>query len=282
MRANASLSACSSSKEGSTTILPSVHEAAGLAGDGLPGVPVLEGVGGAAHVAQVAYGLAGGEAACDLPDGALAHAEDQQVCLAVEQDRAAQLIHPVVVVRDAAQRGLDTAEHDRETRERLAAEVRVDDGGPVRTAVGLASRAVLVLAPHLLLCGELVQHRVEVARAHTDEQPRPAHARDVLGPLPVGLGDEAHLVTAALEEASDQHGTKRRVVDVGVPTDNQDVELVPAAGLHVLPTGRQKITTANGLPTVLGALQLDGGHGAGVWPLGPRFASPGGGRCRFL
>jgi hypothetical protein len=46
------------------------------------------------------------------PRRALAHAEDEQVGLRVEQDRAADLIGPVVVVRDAPERGLDAAEHD--------------------------------------------------------------------------------------------------------------------------------------------------------------------------
>ena len=93
---------------------------------------------------------------------------------------------PVVVVRDAPQRRLDAAEDDghargtpggRGSRRRCVARLG--------RAFGAAARRVLILAAHLLLRGELVEHRVEVARADADEEPRRAHARDVVGRVPV-------------------------------------------------------------------------------------------------
>jgi hypothetical protein len=84
--------------------------------------------------------LARVEAPGDLPDGALAHAEDQQIGLAVHQDRAAHLVRPVVVVGDAAQRGLDAAEDDRHVAEGLATALGVDHRGAVGALAGVAAR----------------------------------------------------------------------------------------------------------------------------------------------
>ena len=57
--------------------------------------------------------------------------------------------------------------------------------------------------------------------------------------MPIGLGDDADAEAAALEETADQRTAERRVIDVGVAADDQDVELVPAAGVHLRARGRQ-------------------------------------------
>src|SRR6185436_17454471 len=84
----------------------------------------------AAQVAHLLDALAPLEPLGQLPDRALAHAEDDQVGLGVEQDRAPYLLAPVVEVRDASQRRLDAPDHDRHAREGPARQVRIDDGGP--------------------------------------------------------------------------------------------------------------------------------------------------------
>ena len=59
----------------------------------------------------------------------------------------------------------------------------------------------------------------------------PVHAR---------LRDDADAVAAPLEEARDEDGPERRVIDVGVARDDEDVELVPAAGVHLLARRREE------------------------------------------
>ena len=54
--------------------------------------------------------MAGREPVRDLDDLAFAVAENEQVGFRVEQDRAANLFLPVIVVRDAAQARLDAAD----------------------------------------------------------------------------------------------------------------------------------------------------------------------------
>ena len=209
----------------------------------LPLRPLPLHVRGAADVGELIDVLPPFEAARDLPRGALAHPEDEEIGLRVEEDRATYLVAPVVVVRDAPERGLDAAEDDREARlvgERLATEVRVHDRRAVRTHVDLAVGGVLVLAAHLLLRGELVQHRVEVPGADPDEEARPPHPGDVVRRVPARLRDDPHAVAAPLEETRDEDRTERRVIDVRVPGDEEHVELVPATRGHLLARRREE------------------------------------------
>ena len=65
-------------------------------------------------------------------DGALGHAVNEQVGLAVDQDRRPHGVRPEIVVRDAPQGGLDAAQHHGQTGECVPQQVGVDDAGPVR------------------------------------------------------------------------------------------------------------------------------------------------------
>ena len=194
---------------------------------------------GAADVGEALDRLARVEALRDLPGRQLAHAEDHQVGFAVEQDGTPYFVRPVVVVGDATQRRLDAADDDRHARERAASEVRVDEGRAVGTAVRGATGGVLVDGARLLLRRQLVEHRVEVARADAHEEPRSAHACHVGRRGPVGLGDDADLVAATLEKARDEDRAEGGMIDVRVARDDEDVELGPAARIHLGARRRQ-------------------------------------------
>src|SRR5262245_32555087 len=84
-----------------------------------------------AQVAQVLYRLSRREPVRDLNDVALAHAVDEEVGLAIQQDRPPDRVAPVVVMREPAQAGLDTARNDRHTGERLPAAMTIGQGGAV-------------------------------------------------------------------------------------------------------------------------------------------------------
>lgn len=86
------------------------------------------------HAANICQGIrlfALGEPARDLARGIFAHAVNEQVGLCVENERAADLIVPVVVVRKAAQACLQSADDDGDIAEGLAAAVGVYDGRAV-------------------------------------------------------------------------------------------------------------------------------------------------------
>ena len=81
-----------------------------IGGDGERGVVAGRGVlgqeAGALHVGDLAHRRSGGQGLGDVGHGPLAHAVDEQVGLGVQQDRAADLILPVVVMGEAAEGGL--------------------------------------------------------------------------------------------------------------------------------------------------------------------------------
>jgi hypothetical protein len=101
-------------------------------------------------------------------------------------------------------------------------------------------------APDLLLSGQLGQHRVEVARAHPDEEPGAPEPSDVLQRVPAGLGDDPHPQAPALEEAGHEDRPERGVVDVRVPRDDEHVDRVPAARLELCPRGGQERAQVGG------------------------------------
>ena len=110
----------------------------------------------------------------DLDDRVLAHAVDDQVGLAVEQDRPADRVAPVVVMGQPPQRRLDAAGDDRHAGERLAGAVAVRQRRPVGPQADPAAGRIGVVVADLLVGGVVVDQRVHVAGADGEEQPRPA------------------------------------------------------------------------------------------------------------
>ena len=137
-------------------------------------------------------------------------------------------------MRDAAQRGLDAAEHDGQPGKRLPAEVRVDDGRAVRAASRSARRASTDRPTRIFFCAVRrlsIESRLP-ALIPTKSRGRPMR-EESLGVLPRGLRDEPDLEAAALEKARDEHRPERGVVDVGVAGDDEDVELVASPGASI-------------------------------------------------
>ena len=182
----------------------------------------------AADGVEIARRLAGGEPVRHLDDGALGIAVEQEVRLGVGQDRAAHLVGPVVVMRDAAQRRLDAAEHDRHVLERLAAALRVDDGAAVRPLAAFAARRVGVVVAQPAVRRVAVDHRVHVAAGDAEEQARLAQRLERLGRLPVRLRDDADPEALRLEQPADDRHAEARMVDIGVAGHQHDVAGVPA------------------------------------------------------
>ena len=174
-------------------------------------------------------------------DRALAHAEHQRVGAAVDEDRIAHAVVPVVVVREAAQRRLDAADGDGRVPERLADAVAVDDRGAVGPAARLSAGGVGVLAARLFRGGVVVDHGVDHAGGDEEAELRPPEAAEVLAAVPVRLRQHRHAVAGALEHARDDRQPERGMVDVGVAGHVDEVRRVPAARAHLLRRHGQKV-----------------------------------------
>ncbi len=183
---------------------------------------------GAAHIGDRVHRFTFRQPVRDLDDGAFGVAVQQQVGLAVDQHRAAHLVLPVVVVRDAAQARLDAAEHDRHLVPRFLAALRIHQRAAVGPRAALPARRVGVVAAHLAVRRVAVDHRIHVAGGDAEEQVRFAQGLERLGRLPVGLRDDADAKALRLERAADDRHAEARVVDVGVARDDDHVARIPA------------------------------------------------------
>ena len=216
--------------------------------------------GSAAQVVDLVDALARREPVGDLADLSLGVAEDEQVGLGVHQDRAPDLLGPVVEVRDAAQRGLDAADHDGHVLVRLAGALRVHDHATVGTGAGDTVRRIGVVAADPAIRGVAIHHRIHVAAGDAEEQVRPAELHEVAGGVPVGLGDDADAEALRLEHAADDGHAEARMVHVGVAGDDDDVAGIPAELVHLLPRHRQERRGAKAVSPVLAVReQIAGG-----------------------
>ncbi len=197
--------------------------------------------GDAAHVAEVggrALGL--GIAMRDLDAGALGVAVDQHVGLGIEKRRAAHLVGPIVVVREAAQARLDAADQHRHVLVGLAAALRIHQHRAIRALAALVVGRVAVVGADAAVRGVAVDHAVHVPGGDAVEQVGLAELAEVVRPRPVGLGDDADAEALRLQHPADHRRAERRVVDVGVARDDDHVAGIPAERGHLLAAHRQE------------------------------------------
>ena len=206
----------------------------------------------------------------DLDQRALGIAVEQQVGLGVEQDRAAHLVGPVIVMGDAAQRRLDAAEHDRRVGEGLAAALGVDDDGAIRPFAALAVRRVGIIVAQASVRGVAVDHRIHIAGGDAEKQIGLAQRPKGRGVPPVGLGDDADAKTLRLEQAADDRHAEARMIDIGVAGDEDHVAGIPAERLHLRARHGQEGRDAEAMRPIfavgeerLRALRFGSGHDLG-------------------
>ena len=60
--------------------------------------------------------------------------------------------------------------------------------------------------------------------------------------MPVGLGHDGHTIACRLEHTPDDGSTERRMVDVGITREQDDIERVPSPQFHFFFGGWQKIS----------------------------------------
>jgi len=196
--------------------------------------PALRGdKGGATDIAHIAQLLAGGGTLGDLDQGALGVAEQEDVGLGIDQGGLAHLVAPVVVLGDAAQTGLDAADHDLHTGVGFAAALRVDGDGAVGALVRRAVRGVGVVGAGFAISRVAVDHRIHIAGSDAEEEARPTQRLEGFGTVPGRLGDDAHAQALRFQKAADQGHAEARMVDIAVAADQDDVALVPAQGIHL-------------------------------------------------
>ena len=121
------------------------------------------------------------------------HAIDQQVCRTVDEDARPQLVLPVIVVRQAAHGGFDTAQYDGHVGVEFLQNLGVNNAGVIGPHTGTAIGRVSVVATQSLVGGIVVDHRIHRSGRNAEEQTGRSQLLEVAEiTSPIGLWDDRH------------------------------------------------------------------------------------------
>src|SRR5262249_27402846 len=146
----------------------------------------------------------------------------------IQQDGPSYLPRQVVKVSDASERGLDTADDDRNVLEGFARTLRVDDYGAIRALAALTAWRICIIASNPTIRGVAVDHGVHVARGEAEKQVRPPKGGEGVRAGPGRLSDNAYAKPLCLQHAADDGHTEARMVHVGIAGDDDHVAAIPA------------------------------------------------------
>ena len=196
--------------------------------------------GSSAHIGDALHRLFGSQPVRHFHNRTLGIAVQQQIALRVHHNAAANLVAPVVIVRDTAQAALDAAQNDRRVFVGFAAALAVNNGRAVRALAAHVAGGVGIVTADFAVRGVAVDHGVHVAAGHAPEQVGLAQHLEGLGARPVRLCDDAHPETLRLEHAPNHCHAEAGMVHVGVAGDDDDVAAVPAQLVHFGAAHRQE------------------------------------------
>ena len=195
---------------------------------------------GAAQIVHITGMLARSDAMRQRDQGALGIAVQQQIRFCIQQHRAAHRIRPVVVMGDAAQRGLDAADDDRRVGISFATALAVDDHCAVRALAACIIGRIGVIVAQAPIRGVAVDHRIHIAGGDAKEQRRSAQGAKRFGGGPVRLGENAHPKPLRFQQAADDRHAKTGVINIGIASDQDDIAAVPAKRIHLGARHRQE------------------------------------------
>ena len=104
----------------------------------------------------------------------------------------------------------------------------IDRGGVVGPETGLAPGGVGIVAAQPLVGGVVVDHRVHIAGGDAEEESGLAQFLEIPQViLPVGLRQNGHAQSLALQHTPDDRRPERGVIHIGVAVHNDDIHIVP-------------------------------------------------------
>ncbi len=158
---------------------------------------------GAANVAQIPDIHSAGERVRHFDDRVFAHPEHQQVGLAVHQDRAADLVVPVIIMRGTAQARFDAANEYRNMRKQTFEHLGIYDRRPVRPFSHDAVVRIIVLVAASFVDRIMIDHGIDISCADKKSEPRRAELQELFVIVPVGLRKDRTCIPECLERPGD-------------------------------------------------------------------------------
>ena len=162
------------------------------------------------------------------------HTVGQQIGARIKENGTPYFIIPVIIVGKASQRRFKSADNYRHVAVSLPYPVAVDYHGSVRPHARSAARSICVRIAALFCNGIVRDHGVDIAGADHEAELRSAESFEILGAVPVGLREEADLISRRLQHARYYRGSEARMVNVRIATDIDEIHLAPAAAVHLL------------------------------------------------
>ena len=142
-------------------------------------------------------------------------------------------------MRKTPQRSFYPTGNHRHSLECFAGPLAIGECGSIRSQSNPTPRRIGIVVPDLAIRGVVVDHRIHIARADRKKKSRPPKRLPGLATLPIGLRQNAYTKTGRLQHATQNRCGKTGVIDISIPRDEDNIDLVPPAGLH-LGTGNRK------------------------------------------
>ena len=160
--------------------------------------------------------------------------------MGVEEYRAPHCVTPIIVMSDSTKARLNPTNDDRHVSKSFSHLLAVYRYRAVGPPTGSATRGVGVVISAFFVCCVMIDQRVHVARCDAKEQIGfPQLFKAVYVP-PIRLRDDADPKPLPLQGAADDGHAETRVINVGIPGNNNNVTAVPAKAIHFFSSGRQK------------------------------------------
>ena len=110
----------------------------------------------------------------DFQQCTLSHAVDEQIRHAINENRTAHLIRPIIIMGKASQTRLDASDDDWHLRIELPQAIRVDNRRSRWPMTALAARRIRVLVAPLLCSRKLIEQRIHIPRRDEKRETRPS------------------------------------------------------------------------------------------------------------
>ena len=163
----------------------------------------------------------------------LAHAVYKDIRTAVCQHGGHDFICPIIVVGKTAKRCLQTADNNWCVVIGFSYHFTVYREGTVGSAAAFSSGRIGIVGALSLGCGIIGHHGIYISRRDEKTEARAAKAAKILAAFIIRLRKNGNTVALSFKNVGDDRRAERRVVYISVTRYVNEVDLPPAARLHI-------------------------------------------------
>ena len=195
-----------------------------------------------AHIPDLLHGHPLAQKLRQSDNGAFPHAVHENIRAGIDQNGAADLVVPVVVMGAPPERRFQTADEDRNVSVCLAHAVAVDDGGAVGAESGLAAGGIVVLAASFFGGGIVGDHGIDVPGGNEKAKARLPEAAEIVCGPEIRLTEHGAGEAVFFQHPRDESRPERGMIDIGVAADIHEIGLFAA---QLLGRYREKMVRKN-------------------------------------